>query len=430
MSADFTPTLKPYNKLNNFWAWCQKVLPLVYDDSLSYYELLCKMLRYMNEMIRNQDNMYQDISDLQDAFKQLQDYINNYFNSLDVQDEINNKLDELVNNGTLQSILMTHFKMGNALYIGNSYLNGTGSSNGNSGIYELTKHLFYKSYAYSSGGAGFYLTAQSSKTFIDLINDAISELSNDEKNGITHIIVLSAIGDSRYVNTQDTYDYGTFATNITDFLKVAKISFVNAEVYIALCDMQLSDKIENYTNYASTMFCHHAFKYISSLRHFNYLGWIGWEGNRFPTYLSQDGYHPNDRGYISLSQNLISSLTGNYFPSLKIGNFTSELGNSGTIYGTPDWCIIHLIPNTGTETPLTGDTNFIDLSEIRVIPVMGFKNSQLRVGIGLRSNDKTITYANLAYKNGYLQIMPTVEITLDDSPLLQDVFIPCTGGTY
>lgn len=33
--------------------YCHKVLPLVYDDSLSYYELLCKVVYKINEMIEN-----------------------------------------------------------------------------------------------------------------------------------------------------------------------------------------------------------------------------------------------------------------------------------------------------------------------------------------------------------------------------------------
>ena len=31
--------------------WCQKILPLVYDDSISYYELLCKVVTYLNKVI-------------------------------------------------------------------------------------------------------------------------------------------------------------------------------------------------------------------------------------------------------------------------------------------------------------------------------------------------------------------------------------------
>lgn len=33
--------------------WCQKVLPLVYDDSLSFYEVLCRMRSKLNEIIEN-----------------------------------------------------------------------------------------------------------------------------------------------------------------------------------------------------------------------------------------------------------------------------------------------------------------------------------------------------------------------------------------
>ena len=33
--------------------WCQKVLPLVYDESLSYYEVLCKTADYVNNLIKD-----------------------------------------------------------------------------------------------------------------------------------------------------------------------------------------------------------------------------------------------------------------------------------------------------------------------------------------------------------------------------------------
>ena len=105
MNADFTPSLQPYNKTGGFRFWCQKVLPLVYDDSLSYYELLCKVADFLNNLIQNTDGLYEDIKELQQAYQQLQDYVNNYFDNLDVQEEINNKLDSLVNDGTIASIL-------------------------------------------------------------------------------------------------------------------------------------------------------------------------------------------------------------------------------------------------------------------------------------------------------------------------------------
>lgn len=39
-----------------FTFWCQKVLPLVYDNSLSYYEVLCKVVEYLNRVIQQVDS--------------------------------------------------------------------------------------------------------------------------------------------------------------------------------------------------------------------------------------------------------------------------------------------------------------------------------------------------------------------------------------
>lgn len=103
--ADFTPQLGNYKSLQPFRFWCQKVLPLVYDDSLSYYELLCKVVDYLNKTMEDVETLHSDVTNLYIAYKKLQNYVNDYFSSLDVQEEINNKLDELVKNGTLTALL-------------------------------------------------------------------------------------------------------------------------------------------------------------------------------------------------------------------------------------------------------------------------------------------------------------------------------------
>ena len=109
--ANFTPTLGEYKELKPFRFWCQKVLPLVYDDSLSYYELLCKVVDYLNKTMEDVDTLEGDVTNLHNAYEQLQDYVNNYFNTLDIQEEINNKLDLMANNGTLNILLQMHARM-------------------------------------------------------------------------------------------------------------------------------------------------------------------------------------------------------------------------------------------------------------------------------------------------------------------------------
>lgn len=50
-----------YKNLSTFKFWCQKVLPLVYDESLSYYEVLCKVVDYINNIIANQREFYDEL---------------------------------------------------------------------------------------------------------------------------------------------------------------------------------------------------------------------------------------------------------------------------------------------------------------------------------------------------------------------------------
>ena len=105
LPADFTPQLGNYRTLQPFRYWCQKVLPLVYDDSLSYYELLCKVVDYLNKTMEDVETLHGDVTNLHTAYEELQSYVNDYFSTLDVQEEINNKLDEMAKSGYLSSII-------------------------------------------------------------------------------------------------------------------------------------------------------------------------------------------------------------------------------------------------------------------------------------------------------------------------------------
>lgn len=67
--------------LKRFRFWCYKVLPLVYDDSLSYYEVLCKVVDYINKLI-DQDKIFgEEIEELQNELNTVQTWINNFTTS-------------------------------------------------------------------------------------------------------------------------------------------------------------------------------------------------------------------------------------------------------------------------------------------------------------------------------------------------------------
>lgn len=46
-----------FNDITPLQFYCHKILPLVYDDSLSYYEVLCKVQQKLNELIENNNEL-------------------------------------------------------------------------------------------------------------------------------------------------------------------------------------------------------------------------------------------------------------------------------------------------------------------------------------------------------------------------------------
>ena len=85
------PSITEKSDLEPFRLWCQKVLPLTYDDSLSYYELLCKVIDSLNKTGEDMTVLYE--------------YVNNYFTGLDTQAEINKALDKMASDGTLTGLI-------------------------------------------------------------------------------------------------------------------------------------------------------------------------------------------------------------------------------------------------------------------------------------------------------------------------------------
>lgn len=91
MINNFTP-------IKHLYFWCHKIIPLVYDNSLSYYELLCKVVEYINNIIKDVNALgtqvninMQDIAELKTEVEMLQtelekvkngEYVSLYINAL------------------------------------------------------------------------------------------------------------------------------------------------------------------------------------------------------------------------------------------------------------------------------------------------------------------------------------------------------------
>lgn len=88
-------------KVSPFKHFCITIgnLPTSYLESMSYYETLCWLCKYL------QDTINPAVNNNAEALEELQNYVSSYFDDLDVQEEINNKLDDMAESGELAEII-------------------------------------------------------------------------------------------------------------------------------------------------------------------------------------------------------------------------------------------------------------------------------------------------------------------------------------
>ena len=100
------------NMLSPFVLYCQKVIPLAFDESMSYYECLCALYSYLKEkVVPAVNNNAEALEEVQKAMTELKTYVDTYFDNLDIQTEINNKLDEMADSGELAQIIAQYLEM-------------------------------------------------------------------------------------------------------------------------------------------------------------------------------------------------------------------------------------------------------------------------------------------------------------------------------
>ena len=113
MSANFIPSEEDMKKIQPFKFWSITNFPFIADDfdQMTYYEILCKLVDYLNKVIDNNNAIINNENGLYNAFIQLQNYVNNYFTDLNVQAQIDHKLDEMVESGYFDNYLNNYLSL-------------------------------------------------------------------------------------------------------------------------------------------------------------------------------------------------------------------------------------------------------------------------------------------------------------------------------
>lgn len=219
--------IKPSGIFTNY---IYKAIPLAFDESMSYYETLCGIL----SLLKTQEEVINNNADL---ILELELYMKNYFKNLDVQTEINNKLDEMAESGQLSDIIAQYINLTSIFTFNNiNELITSNNLNNNSKAIVLGKN------DYTDGGYKTFIIKDITDMKVD--NKNVYKLANNKyailvnksifKNDITY-------KRFRYNNTN------CFIVNISkydNYLKQNKIKVGIANDYIG------DNHFESTMNYA------------------------------------------------------------------------------------------------------------------------------------------------------------------------------------
>lgn len=183
-----------YENLTPFQLYfCCNNFPFIEEtfDDLTTYKILCKIVDYLqNEIIPNIDNIGNSQNELIEKFNELKSYVDNYFTNLDVQEEINKKLDEMVETGYFDNLLTNYLKIIKIYKTTiEMILDAENLEKG-----QIIKTLGY--YEINDDGPGyFYITDEKSEQYqINLENGLFATLIIE--NDILNVKTIGAKGDN------------------------------------------------------------------------------------------------------------------------------------------------------------------------------------------------------------------------------------------
>ena len=209
--------IKPSGIFTNY---IYKAIPLAFDESMSYYETLCGIL----SLLKTQEDVINNNADL---LAELELYVQNYFKNLDVQTEINNKLDEMAKSGQLTDIIAQYLELAGVLSFNtiNDMKNATNINNGST-----CKTLGQDNF--NDGLGRFYKIRNITNTdVIDNINIIPITTNN---NLIAELITEKYINDIGNLNDLDTSDKSNLVNAINEIKNASNPNFNDVIPFFAI----------------------------------------------------------------------------------------------------------------------------------------------------------------------------------------------------
>ena len=339
MSVSYIP--EHYENLTPFKRFVLQSFPWIDADfdAMTNYELMAKIIEYLNKVIDNENKLNENMN-----------YLNDFFNNLDVQDEINTKLDSMVEDGTMAEIInqeifdelnskVNFLYSDKTLVIGDSYALGSNPNNDNLTAWpEIFKNLMgldsstFKLLAET--GAGFLRAGNQNHTFLQLLQSQINNISN--KDTYKHIIVCGGYNDNEYSVTN-------IRNAIVSFVNYCYQQFTNATVYIGCIGYrrEISQSAQTIRrNIAGAVYPAYANNVSITLLNKPYVYLNGVENilKTLPvTYMYDNNAHPNQAGQNALGQGIYQAFKDGSVNMYSSGAITLTNSNATSVSGNPSF---------------------------------------------------------------------------------------------
>lgn len=104
------PEYKTLTHIPKFRGMVLQNFPYIEEDfdALTDYAFMSKIVEYLNNVIEQQNLVNDNTDVLHQAYIELKNYVDNYFTNLDVQEEINNKLEDMAESGELTLLIKNY----------------------------------------------------------------------------------------------------------------------------------------------------------------------------------------------------------------------------------------------------------------------------------------------------------------------------------
>ncbi len=413
--ANFFPDVPSFPSMGTFQPIYGKFDLTTYIQGASDYEIMAFLVGKYNACLEAYGTVTKLSTDTVTACKQLQDWINSWFDNLDVQEELNNKIDSMLADGSFGQLLsevvsapLTAPSKYYVVTIGDSYGEGyTPEGMVTPWCVTMKNYLNIPDSqfeTYVRGGTGFTV-GPDGKTFLDLLNNA----SSAHPERVSHVILLG--GQNDYLNGVFSSNAENFTNKIVEFVNAAKKKYPNSKIvlgYNAHCDKTQPDAQIKTGEVAFAQGCSYSgyalFDRVTS------------EMCMYNTRFASDNRHPDGILQSFLGASIGTFLNGGITPIVDYPRYSVEA--SGACTSCDAKMAVNLLPNTegrctfiGTNGLATFNFNKARIgsnTEIGTIYLTGgFPTNSI---IALAAIDNTWSYVILTFDSGKLYITPMSDV--------------------